>query len=251
MKILLSLQKYCVALRFLTILPITWKVEEDAQHYATSSSFFPLVGLSIGILAAIFSLFCTQFFPSSVTAALMISFFAMISGFLHLDGLADSCDGLMSARSQERSLEIMKDSTTGAMGVVGVFVVLLIKFASISSIPSQSLPLACLLIPIAGRCSLLFVMATQKYAREEGSTGSLFYSKESKRTGIIGVIFFLTIFSILSFPIALFLFSAICSVVFLFGKFCKKRIGGATGDTLGATSEICEMICILLLSAIL
>lgn len=251
MNFLLYLQKYCVALRFLTILPVTWRREDDAQHYATSSSLFPLVGLTIGILAALFSLFCNQFFPPSVTAALMIVFFAVISGFLHLDGLADSCDGLMSARSKERSLEIMKDSATGAMGVVGIFLVLLVKYASLASLRPENVALACVLIPVAGRCSLLFVMASQKYARQQGSTGSLFYSKESRRTGLIGILFFLLIFSVLSFPVALFYLILVCCVVFYFGAFCKKRIGGATGDTLGATSEICEMVCALLLTAVL
>lgn len=244
-------QKYCVALRFLTILPVRWRRDEDPQHYATSSSLFPMVGLTIGGGAALFALLCNQFLSSSVTAGLLIAFFALLSGFLHLDGLADSCDGLMSARSKERSLEIMKDSNTGAMGVVGLLLVLLIKYASLSSIEADALPLACLLIPVAGRCALLFVMATQRYAREEGSTGSLFYSKESKRTGIIGSVFFMAIFSMLSLPVAFLFLLVIYAVVFLFGKFCKKRIGGATGDTLGATSEICEMTCALLLSAIL
>ena len=219
-KISLLVQKYCTALRFLTILPVRWGAKDDAQHYATSSSLFPLIGITIGALASSFAYLFSLIFPSSVVAALMLGFFAVISGFLHLDGLADSCDGLMSARSKERSLEIMKDSNTGAMGVVGLFLVLLVKYASLSALDTQDLILACFFIPVAGRCSLLFVMASQRYAREEGSTGSLFYSKESRKTGMVGIIFFLITFSFLSIPIALAMLFATCAVVYLFGKFC-------------------------------
>lgn len=245
-----ALVNFFVALRFLTILPVPWKSEDDGLHFSTCLYFFPAVGLVIGVLAwclvAVFGLFL----PPMVVAALLVAFFGAISGFLHIDGLADSCDGLLSARSASRSLEIMKDSSTGAMGVVGVVLLLLIKFVCIATLPSVSFGLAAVLIPFVGRCSLLIAMGTQKYCRPEGGIGALFYSERCKKAAALAVCLLFVMTTFISLVLAFWLTLAVIAGVYLFGVFCRNRIGGATGDTLGATCEISETIAALVISSI-
>ncbi|CAG36680.1 adenosylcobinamide-GDP ribazoletransferase [Desulfotalea psychrophila] len=239
---------FCVALRFLTILPVRWWAGDDAKYFNKTPPFFPLVGLVIGLLAVIVVCLSSILLPQPVVAALLLVFFAGISGFLHLDGLADSCDGLLSARPAERSLEIMKDSNTGAMGLVGVVLLMIVKYASLASISPLHLAFAALLIPVAGRCAMLMAMATQRYCRPEGGLGALFYSPNSLRLGILATAFLFCLLSLISLKFALISLLVICAGVYLFGRFCKSRIGGATGDTLGAITEISEMLMALLFS---
>ncbi|MGL1932920.1 MAG: adenosylcobinamide-GDP ribazoletransferase [Desulfotalea sp.] len=241
-KFLTCIQKLCIAFRFLTILPITWRADKDGDYFATVSIFFPIVGLVIGLIAFVFTSFTSSVFPQQVLAALLVLFYGAISGFLHIDGLADSFDGLFSSRPKERMLEIMRDSATGAMGVVGIVSVLLLKYSALASMPIENLLAACFFIPIGGRVALLIVMGYQKYARKEGGLGKTFYSDKSKREAQVVTVVLFVLISLFSLPIAI---KAICFMflgLFFFMKLCDNKIGGATGDTMGASSEIVEML---------
>ena len=121
------LASFLAALRFLTIVPLAWRCEQDGRFFTASLAWFPVIGLLIGLAAAVLISFLIPFFPPPVLAMAAIVLMAGVSGCLHLDGLADSGDGLLSARPQERILEIMRDSHTGAMGVIAIVVVLLGK----------------------------------------------------------------------------------------------------------------------------
>lgn len=244
-----ALLNFFVALRFLTILPVSWEREEDGLHFSTCLYFFPVVGLLIGVLAWGLVTVLALLLPPIVVAALLVTFFGAISGFLHLDGLADSCDGLLSARSATRSLEIMKDSNTGAMGVVGVVLLLLIKYASIASLPSDSFGVAALIIPFAGRCSLLIAMGTQKYCRPEGGLGALFYSKRCKKAAVLAASLLFIMATVVSLAFSFLFTLSVVAGIYCFGIFCRNRIGGATGDTLGATCEITETIAALVITS--
>lgn len=234
--------RFCTALRFLTLVPLSYKVREDPENFTKSLVFFPVVGLLIGGVAAAISTLLLQLFPISVVALLSIVFLAFISGCLHLDGLADSADGLFSARPREASLEIMKDSRVGAMGVIAVGVVLLGKYAALSSISAELLPTALLLMPLAGRTVILFTMAFLPYGRAEGGLGKLFYSDSSRKTALIALLlFYLVILTVLpakAIPATVLVIG--CCVIF--NGACKAKLGGATGDTLGANCEIGELM---------
>jgi len=168
------------AIRFLTIMPLPASGTDDKNSFSRALYFFPVIGVLIGFSAYIFATLLCQFLPPQVASLSMIVFLAFVSGCLHLDGLADSADGLLSSRPRERALEIMKDSRTGAMGVVAIVFILLGKYAALSSMDSRMFCLSVFFMPLAGRCTLVFVMALQKYAREEGGLGQLFYSEKSK-----------------------------------------------------------------------
>ncbi len=168
------------ALRFLTVLPVRHGAADDGRCFAGSLFYFPLIGLGIGLLTALAATLLGCILPQAVVALVAIVMLAGISGFLHIDGLADTADGLLSSRPREQKLEIMRDSRTGAMGVTAIVVVLLGKYAALASTGAALVPAALVLMPLAGRCALVFAMAMLPYARPEGGLGALFYSRNTR-----------------------------------------------------------------------
>lgn len=236
------INKFLTAVRFLTVLPVSWRAEKDSDNFDKCLVFFPVVGLTIGTAAFLGAKIGLLFFPAEVVAALALVYLAFVSGCLHLDGLADSADGLLSSRPRVESLTIMKDSRTGAMGVIAVVCIMLTKYASLSALSPDSLCIALFFMPLAGRCAILFGMSRLPYARPEGGLGSLFYSEGSKKAAVLGFLL-LVLFLALLMPSKLIVtLFTIVSVNLAFAHWCLVRLGGATGDTLGATCELTETI---------
>jgi adenosylcobinamide-GDP ribazoletransferase len=163
------------------------------------------------------------------------------SGGLHVDGLADTADGVLSARPRERVLEIMEDSHVGAFGVVAIVCVLLVKFASLASLPPANLWRAAFLMPLAGRCALVVHMALLQYVRP-GGLGSVFF-RTRPVVAAVGAVTVLVLGSWAVVGAGTFVVAG-ASVVVTVGlaAYFHYRLGGATGDTLGATCEIVEMV---------
>jgi adenosylcobinamide-GDP ribazoletransferase len=228
-------------LRFLTILPVSWKNNKDGRFFKASLIWFPVLGLFIGAITALSVSFFNGILPGSISAVFGMVLLAGISGFLHLDGLADSCDGLLSSRPRDRALQIMRDSHIGAMGVIALFFVLLGKYAALSTLSSTVMLQALLLMPMAGRTAIVVSMAILPYARSGDGLGLLFYSKDSCRIAVLGVLFCLIITVLFSLKSALLILCAIVLTVGLFSLWCSRKLGGATGDTLGAVCELTEL----------
>jgi len=233
---------FFTAIRFLTLLPLSWHVGNDREHFSTSLYYFPVVGLMIGALGYLFASLLCKFLPIQVASAGMLFFLAFISGCLHLDGVADSADGLLSSRPREKALAIMKDSRTGAMGVIGIVFILLGKYAALSSMDMEMFCLSVFFMPLAGRCVIVCTMAIQRYARKEGGMGTYFYSGKSKKPAIFSLFVLLSTLGIFAskalpvFSVALFV------IIALFTRWCNGKLGGATGDTIGASCEIAELV---------
>ena len=237
------LLRFCTALRFLTLVPISWRAEEDQHHFARALAFFPVVGGLIGACGALLAALLLAWFPQPVAAVLILIYLAFISGCLHLDGLADSADGLLSSRPREAALAIMKDSRTGAMGVVMVVCLFLGKFAALSAMAPEYFCLAVFFMPLAGRCAILLSMARLRYARAEGGLGALFYSHDSKNAALLALLALIAALAVLA-PgrLAIAAIAGLLTVNFLFNRWCRTRLGGATGDTLGAVCELSELV---------
>lgn len=228
-------------LRFLTILPVSWKSNSDGRFFKASLVWFPFLGLFIGALTALCVSFFAGIMPTSLSAVFGMVLLAGISGCLHLDGLADSCDGLLSSRPRDRALEIMRDSHIGAMGVIALLFVLLGKYAALSALSTPMMLQAFVLMPMAGRTAILISMAILPYARSGDGLGLLFYSGDSRRIAALGVLFCLIITVFFSFTSALVILFTILFTVGLFSLWCYRKLGGATGDTLGAVCELTEL----------
>lgn len=236
------LARFCTALRFLTIVPVSWRAEDDPHQFNKCLPFFPIVGALIGAVGYLGAYILLLFFPQQVVAVVALIYLAFISGFLHLDGLSDSADGLLSSRPREDCLTIMKDSRAGAMGVVVVVCVMLAKYSALSSMDPAKLCLAIFFMPLAGRSAILFSMARLPYAKPEGGLGLLFYSDSSKTAALAAFLSLLILFAVLAPSQLCVALIAIMAVNLFFGRWCRRLLGGATGDTLGAVCELTEAI---------
>jgi adenosylcobinamide-GDP ribazoletransferase len=236
------LRSFCTALRFLTIIPVSWKNSEDEKFFQASVVWFPLIGLLIGSLVALSNFLVSPFVPPSILAVFAVMLLSGLSGFLHLDGVADSGDGLLSSRPREQALLIMRDSRSGAMGVILLIFLILGKYAALSNLTTGNLIPILLLAPVAGRTAILLSMAVLPYARkDEGGLGQLFYSKERYSIAGMALLFFIVCSVVISIQSALLVVMALFLTVLLFSRWCFVKLGGATGDTLGAVCEFSEL----------
>lgn len=235
------------ALRFLTILPIPgdWGTAED--DLARSVPWFPVVGLLLGAVAAAAAWVLPMVAPPLVVAVAIVVVLLSFSGCLHLDGLADTADGCLSSRPRERILEIMKDSHTGAMGVIAMVCVLLAKFASLASLPADVLWPAVLLMPLAGRSAIVIHMALLPYARPSG-LGTIFYRRRPRWAAVwaAGVLAAVA-WGLLGWR-GLIVAAFCLAVTLALSAYVYRKIGGATGDTFGAVCEIIEVVPALMLA---
>lgn len=235
------LKSFLAALRFLTVIPVSWKSEEDGKFFHASVIWFPVIGLVIGVVTALFVSLAAPFVTVSLLAVLSTLLLGGFSGFLHLDGVADSGDGLLCSRPRKQALAIMRDSRTGAMGVIFLLFLILGKYAALSSLSVGILLPVIFLMPVAGRTAILLSMAILPYARKGDGLGHLFYGNDRYVVALAGLFFLILCACTLSFETALFLLVPVFLTVAMFSFWCFAKLGGATGDTLGAVCEFSEL----------
>ncbi|MCX7796624.1 MAG: adenosylcobinamide-GDP ribazoletransferase [bacterium] len=236
------MSEFIEALRFLTILPIKMPFDESALKRSTK--FFPLVGLFIGIISLLSFFILSRCFSRDISIFITIFIWEFISGGIHLDGFADTIDGLMSRKNREGILEVMRDSRIGTFGAIGIFFILGIKYLSLSN---SNMPNVSLLIsPMVGRFLITLSIFLFPYARKEGK-GSIFSGTLSR--GNLIFVFILTL--ALSFVIGKIhgLIASFFTLLFgyLFALYLNWRIGGLTGDNYGAICEFTEAVALLVL----
>ena len=240
-----TIGSFVAALRFLSIIPFAGSLGTSEEELARAVPFFPLVGLLFACIALPLTWCLSVVLPPAVTAVLAVFILLAFSGGLHLDGLADTADGFFSSRPKERMLEIMRDSASGAMGVMALVLLLSLKIACLASMSDQLL-IAVFLMPIAGRVAILLLMATLPYARTEGGLGSLFKDAFNTQQAQYRALAALLVLGGLSWaaagPQGLLAVFAVLLMTALFAFFCRKKIDGVTGDTLGAACELAEAV---------
>lgn len=234
---------FVAALRFLSVIPLSGNFGTSKEELGRAVPFFPLVGLLFSCIALPLAWGLSQILPPAVTGVLVVFILLSFSGGLHLDGLADTADGFFSARPRERILEIMRDSATGAMGVIALVLLLSLKVSCLASMKEQ-LFLAIFLMPLAGRSAILLLMALLPYARPEGGLGSLFKNsfatKQARLRALAALLLFIGISWMAAGPQGILAVFAVLLITGIFALFCRQKIGGVTGDTLGAACELAE-----------
>lgn len=232
---------FLLALQFLTIIPI--KIRNISQRKISQSMiYFPLIGLLLGLILAganhfLFWLNLEPFFINIILVVLLVVF----TGGLHLDGLADTADGLLSRKGKEEILKIMRDSHIGTMGALSLICIILLKIAFLSSAATPLKIVSLLLMCILSRWSLVWVIFLFPYARDEGKA-KLFIQGVNFRIFILATMIALAcVIVALKFQ-GLFIFAITALSAYIIGKFINNRIGGITGDTLGAINELIEVI---------
>ncbi len=236
---------FLTALQFLTRIRIVDQNDITPAGFGAAVRYFPLVGALIGaILAAVCYLVAPVMSVHSLAVVLVILEFVLTGG-LHYDGLMDSADGLLSGRSRERKLEIMKDSRVGAYGVV-VFVFLVLAKLSflLDLIGAAAGPLAALFaMPVLGRFAMVVVITAFPYARPEGM-GKAFAELAGYRSLLIAgavtiaLVAPLGIAALAALAVAV-LFAAVA------GNYATRHLGGLTGDIYGAVTEITETLVLI------
>ncbi|OGO81302.1 MAG: adenosylcobinamide-GDP ribazoletransferase [Clostridiales bacterium GWC2_40_7] len=243
------LKRFVLMIQFLTTLPIRTKLNVTAEDFGKGLVFAPIIGLLIGGILAGAWYVLAMMFPSTVTAVLIIILYIVLTGGLHLDGLGDTFDGLYSNRSRERMLEIMRDSRVGTNAVLAVIAVLLLNTALLASFNKSDIFIIILLMPVAGRIGSLVGSGVSSYARSGEGLGKSFIDFCGGKEIIAGIVPYLVIFY-LSAGIQGLMLSIIPPVcAFILIKMFSRKIGGATGDLLGAVCELNQTI--FLLSAFL
>lgn len=242
------MRHYLTALQFLTILPLPQKSSFGKNDLGRSTAWFPLAGLTIGGLLLLADYGLSLLFPRHLTDALLIVLLALITGALHLDGLADVCDGMAARGDKERFLAVMKDSRVGAVGVVGLVAGMGLKYTALLAVPAQAKWQALLLFPALARFVMTLVMTGATNARNDG-LGAAFLAGIGRRQLLIAALTVLPLSWLTPDPqgvIALFLAS-------LWGlsvrSYFTRRLGGITGDIVGFTGETAEIIILLVLAA--
>ena len=235
------LRSFFIALSFLTRIPVPLKGDVSQQEIGQSMLFYPLVGLLIGcILWLTMQLLCflSSGFPADVMAAVVLTLWVLITGGLHMDGLADTADAWVGGQhSRSRTLEIMKDPYCGPIGVAVVVLVLLLKWSALSYLFKSGQNAFILVLPMFSRAVILALFMSAEYVRESG-LGSAILEQMPDQKALWSV---LTISLLLSLMVIGF-WALLLAFAALYGlrAMMLKRIGGMTGDTIGACVEIAE-----------
>ncbi|MDR2460552.1 MAG: adenosylcobinamide-GDP ribazoletransferase [Deltaproteobacteria bacterium] len=240
------LKQFINVLGFMTILPFGSDDRMEPKDFGRLPAMFPLVGLVIGLFLFLFRFTLEAFDPpASIIPILVTTFLVILTRGFHLDGLADTMDGLLSHRSQEEKLAIMKDPHQGTFGVLAIILDILLKVALLGALfnhPGQAFVL--FLFPAWGRLSTTVVTTFCNYARPSGGLGQWMVEYAGP-----GTLFFAS--SVTIVISALFgLHTFICSIFALLVGFIlvivwNLTLKGVTGDLLGATTELSELATLL------
>ncbi len=237
------------ALRFLTVIPVGSNIPFSPNGVVP---FFPVVGLCVGGLLVVFDTITSSLFSEPATALLNVLFLAVVTGAIHLDGLADTADGFFSHRPPEQVLSIMKDSRVGVMGVIALIAVLSLKWAGLFGLSGHPYKMPILLVvPAFARASMVLGFHFLPYGRPEGGLGRDFYDPENPRrfTAAIPILLIVLFTGWMLFPFLVVLLSVFLLVTFGTLRVYRARLGCITGDMLGALTEINESVLFLALSA--
>jgi len=239
---------YLIAMQFLTIIPLPFDTRCQKEDLGRATACFPLVGLTIGGLLAGLYWLMDPLLSRPLTAALLIAVSTAVTGALHLDGLADVCDGLAARGNRERFLAIMKDSHTGAVGAVSLTLGLLLKWQALVAVPAESTWQALLLFPILGRCAQVLALTGAKHARQDGLGAAIIQGMSLWQLAMALV---MTVSAcLLILPIkGLIALTAVFAVTLIIKGYFQNRLGGLTGDIIGCTSELAEITALIVLSA--
>ena len=254
---------FLVAAQFLTRVPIPPASGFQARWLRESLRFFPLVGGLVGLANVTVWWLASHGFPQPIAVGLMLAASLLITGAFHEDGFADTCDGLGGGSTRERALAIMKDSRVGAFGALGLIVLMGLKWSALVALPSAAFWVIVVASHVVSRwCSVGLIWA-MPYARAQGEAKSREFDgglsgAQWLLSGAIGMaaIAIPAVWPGMALSHALAIaagagFAAAAIAAFVAAAYFKQRIGGYTGDCLGAAQQVCELMFLLSAVAVL
>lgn len=230
------------AIAFLTRIPVARLVTFDAGDVARSAGWFPLVGVVLGAIAVGVARLFEGRLPVELIAVLLMAVEALATGALHFDGLADTADGFGGGKDREDILRIMRDHAIGSYGGTALVILVALKVTAYAALLKQSdwIP-ALLLTPALGRWAILLLTAALPYARTSASV----VKGMDKRSLFWGSLLLAAALAATRSVRGAIATAAVVGVSAAFGFYSKRKIGGITGDTLGANVQLCESAALL------
>lgn len=242
------MEQIVLAAQLLTILPMPQVRRVSEADLGRSMRYYPLIGLGLGALLAAAQYFLSKRLAPLPVAAVLLVLLVLLSGALHWDGVADLCDGFYKGKDKAEILAIMKDSHCGAMAIIAIVCLFALKLSFLSSMPQASLWKAVLLMPVAGRWGMVLLASTSDYARGEG-TAKAYVDHAGLSEAVVAALITATAAGLVMGPAGLIILSAVSLMTLAFRRYVIFKIGGVTGDVLGACGELSE--CAFLLFACL
>jgi adenosylcobinamide-GDP ribazoletransferase len=244
---MLQLRLFFTALQFFTRLPIPGWVGFDPAWLNQASRYFPLVGVVVALMTSAAYALAAWFLPAPVAVIIATAFGIYITGAFHEDGFADMCDGFGGGMTAERVLEIMKDSRIGAYGAIGTICMLALKLTTLAMLPPLVAIGALLVAHPLSRLMATSLIWRLDYARAEGKAKPLAQKMSSGEFAVAALTAALPVVAVLALrwlpPVAL-LAGLIAAAIatFWLARMFARRIGGYTGDCLGAVQQVTEVM---------
>ncbi len=238
-----EVQIFLTAVMFYTRIPVPSWVNHDADYLNKATKYFPLIGWIEGIIAVLVFVGANYLFNPSIAIIISMAASVLLTGAFHEDGFADVCDGFGGGWTKEKILMIMKDSRVGAYGVIGTIFILSLKFYVLASFTPIQIPIVLIAAHALSRWAASTFILTHEYVRENEDSKA----KPVAKKFLFAHFLIASLFGIL--PIILFknamAFLLIIPVYLMkvyLANYFKKWIGGYTGDCLGATQQLCEIV---------
>lgn len=243
---------FLLMLQFLTKIPIKFSLPCEMEDFKRGSVFLPIVGLIIGVIQWCMYKLLIMVLPLNVTIVLVITIGIIITGGFHLDGLGDTCDGFFAFKEDKTIIDIMKDSRIGTYSCISIIIDLLLRYTLLYFIVPK-FSLAIIASPMIARFCTVFITHIGKRAKSTGS-GNLFISNVGKLQVFISFIMtagILLVIMIMNPEYTLIIIFSDMVLTFIFNLLCNCKIGGLTGDTLGASNELNEIFSLILMAIII
>ena len=247
---------FIVATQFLTRLPTPRLAEFERSWLSQSARYFPLVGALVGAISVGVWWLARHWLPSSVAVGLMLAASLLATGAFHEDGLADTFDGMGAGGSKERILSVMKDSRLGAFGAIALFMALGLKWAALDALPDRLVPVMVMTAHVLSRWCATALIWRLPYVRDEAGKSKPFANRlsggEWALSGAIGCLGLVPVFGLSMqrwgalAPRSIAIASlAAALLAWLAARYFRHRIGGYTGDCLGAVQQLAELAFLL------
>jgi len=244
------IKQFLLALSFLTRLPIPKRMNFNEISLARAAWAFPLVGIIVGLLGSCAYMLALHYEVKRALAAwLAIGACLLITGGLHEDGLADTADGLAHGRDREQKLAIMRDSRIGSYGVIALIIMLSLRANAIASFSNGfDAFVTCAAAAALSRASIVFLMVATPYARQDGLAAMA--GKPTMNAALCALwISVIPLLFLIKLNIVLPCLLALVITCGIIKHLASRHFGGITGDVLGATQQVTEVVMLIILSS--
>ena len=233
---------FFTALMFYTRIPVPWKIPYSPEILNRTTRYLTLVGIIVGCAGASIFYLADKCLPVTVALILSMAATILVTGAFHEDGFADFCDGFGGGYTKEKTLEIMKDSSIGTYGAIGLVLMLLVKFYLLTNIPVSRIPLILISAHALSRMVPVCIIYTSRYVRkDELSKTKPIGQKGSANTFIVASFFAIIFLCFFNIKAVLIIVAILFVYYLLFRNYIHHKIGGYTGDVLGASQQIAEI----------